>query len=205
MLSNALGQTLFSAFDNVLQLLGLEMKDSEGQQVSTSQWFGHTIEDFFESIFGIQNVQNAELAWKKANRIYQAASNIVNTLQSITYSILDALETVGNYVALIGNASKRFGVFAENCFNWMNPNMNFKQNRFMSALQKGQEVADALENVTSEVVNVQQNIKDIKDQSDELKKEFTDKENDKKAAEEQQKNSSKSITIQPSDERKVNS
>lgn len=167
-LSNAISQTLFSAFDNVLQLFGFQLKNAEGEQISTGEWIGDSIEGFFNSIFGTERVDGIQATWKSFSRIYQAAANIINSLQSIAFSILESLEVVGNYVALIGNASKKFGVFAENCYKWMNPNLDFTRNRFFNALENVSEATEAIEQVTSELVSIQETSRELSDQRDEL-------------------------------------
>ena len=156
MLSSNLSQTLFSAFDNILEFFGAEFKDSNGQDVSTSQWAGNAIEGFFNGIFGTETVNGIQSNWKKFNRIYQAASNILSSFQSMIFSVLESLEVVGNYVALIGNASKKFGVFTEKCYRWMNPNLSFTTNRYFNALNNVGEAVESIDEVTGEALNIQQ-------------------------------------------------
>jgi hypothetical protein len=156
MLSSNLSQTLFSAFDNILEFFGAEFKDANGQDVSTSQWASNAIEGFFNGIFGTETVNGIQSNWKKFNRIYQAASNIVSSFQSMIFSVLESLEVVGNYVALIGNASKKFGVFTEKCYRWMNPNLNFTTNKYFNALNNVQEAVESIDEVTGEALNIQQ-------------------------------------------------
>lgn len=170
MLSNALTQTLFSAFDNVLQIFNIQLKNSEGEAENTSQWVGAQIEGFFNSIFGTETVDGIQSAWKRWNRIYQAASNIIFSVQSITYSILESLEVVGHWVAWIGNAARKFGVVAENAYSWMNPNINFTTNRFFNALNNAQEAVEVLDTVTSEALNITETSQELVKSTQELQK-----------------------------------
>lgn len=156
MLSNNISQTLFSAFDTVLEFFGADLKNSEDEEISTSQWVGNAVEGFFNNIFGTETVNGIQANWKKFNRIYQAASNIVSSFQSMMYSVLESLEVVGNYVAQIGNAAKRFGVFADNCYRWMNPNNNFTTNRYFNALNNVQEAVENIDEVAGEALSIQQ-------------------------------------------------
>ncbi|NEQ20654.1 MAG: hypothetical protein F6K28_15725 [Microcoleus sp. SIO2G3] len=167
MLSNALTQTLFSAFDNVLAIFNVELKDAEGDEIDTSEWVGDKIEDFFKSIFGAQTVDGIQDTWKKYSRIYQAAANLMFSIQSIGWSILGALEVVGNWNASIGNALKKFGVVAENAYRWMNPNVNF-QNRYFTAIERAQDMAESIEEITSNVRDVTETVEQIQTQKTEL-------------------------------------
>ncbi len=168
MLSNALTQTLFSAFDNILDIFKIDLKNSEGQEISTSQWVGKQVEGFFKTVFGAENVDGIKATWKRYNRIYQAAANIINSIQSISYSILEALEVVGNYVAKIGNAARKAGTVLENAYGWMNPNLNFMNGRFFRWLNGAQEVVDAVEEVSSEALSIVETTNELQKQTKEL-------------------------------------
>lgn len=174
MLSNNLSQTLFSAFDNILEFFSVDLKDSEGRDTTTSQWVGTAVEGFFNGIFGTETVNGIQSNWKKFNRIYQTASNIVSSFQSMIFSVLESLEVVGNYVALIGNASKKFGVFTEKCYRWMNPNQNFTTNRYFNALNNVGEAVESIDEVTGEALNIQQTGAELFTQQEALKKAVED-------------------------------
>jgi hypothetical protein len=171
MLSNALSQTLFSAVGNVLAAIGIGKLEEDGSTspmdigAEVAKW----TEGFFKGIFGVETVDGIKANWKKYNRIYQAAANIVWSVQSIGQSVLAALEVVGSHVAKIGNALKKWGEVGENAFTWMNPQPNF-QNRFFTALQNTEEVVSQVDQVASEVLSAQQTITHIGQQKSDLKK-----------------------------------
>jgi hypothetical protein len=190
MLSNNIGQTLFSAFDIVFEMFGNELKDDEGNQISTGEWVGGQIDNALKAIFGDQNVDTVKAMWTRANRIYQAASNIVNALQSMIYSVIEGLEAIGKYVALIGNAAKRFGVVAERAYGWMNVNPNFRRNKFFKVLDGLQEGAETIETVAGEVQNIVQLKEEIQTQKSELSQLLSEGEDDKKTEENESKKSS---------------
>jgi hypothetical protein len=201
-LSNNLAQTMFGAFDNILQVFNVHLKDSEGKDIDTAQFVSTAIENLFISVFGVEQVHGIEETWKKWNRIYQSAANIVFSIQSISYSILNALETVGNYVAKIGNAAKKYGVFIENCYSWMNPNLNFTENRFFNGLRNAEEVVSNIDQVTSEVLSTQQSLQQIQEDAQKLTADVTTKETAKATTEATGKGHSLSPTIAPTDESK---
>ena len=168
MLSNGISQTLFSAISNGLASFGVT--DADGNPLEIGQEVAKWSEGFFKSIFGVQVVDGIKSTWKKYNRIYQAAANIVWSIQSITYSILEALETIGQWVAKIGNAARKYGVFAEKAFNWMNPNVQFSNNRFFNALNKTQEAVEVLDTIAGETLNIAQTSTELAKQVDEFDK-----------------------------------
>jgi hypothetical protein len=176
MLSNGIAQTLFGAFDIVFQVFKFSLKDDEGNEISTGDWVGSKFDEFFKDIFGDETVDEWRYQWNRYNRIYQAAANIVNAVQSIMYSVLEALEVVGKYVAKIGNAAKKYGVFVERCYEWMNPNLNFRQNKFFKRLEQIQEAVESVEIVAGEVLNIVEMREEIIRQKDELQNLITDKE-----------------------------
>ncbi|MBW4465225.1 MAG: hypothetical protein KME07_07265 [Pegethrix bostrychoides GSE-TBD4-15B] len=154
MLSNNIAQTLFSAISISLDVFGVEKAD--GTAFDVGKIVSDFTEGFFKQIFGVETVEGIKANWKKFNRIYQAATNLMFTMQSLMYSMLDSLEVVGNYVAKIGNAARIFGTFAENAYGWMNPNLNFTENRWFNALNKIQDVTENLEQVAASVKDTQE-------------------------------------------------
>ncbi|NJL42162.1 MAG: hypothetical protein HC899_40160 [Leptolyngbyaceae cyanobacterium SM1_4_3] len=168
MLSNQLGQTLFSAISNGLAAIGV--RDDEGNPIDIGGLVSGSVENIIIQIVGAENYAEISADWKRANRIYQAASNILFSIQSIMYSVLESLEIIGSYVAKIGNAAKKFGVFAESCYTWMNPNPNFTQNRFFNALNNAQEAVENVDNIAGEILNIEQTGLELFDQTAQLRR-----------------------------------
>lgn len=96
MLSNNLGQTLFSAIDNISKAVGFKWKDEKGEDAGFGSLVNEWTVSFFQTIFGAENYTALVTTYKKANRIYQAAANLLNSIQSIGQSTLNALEVVGS-------------------------------------------------------------------------------------------------------------
>lgn len=168
MLSNSLAATLNSAISNGLSVFGVE--DPEGNPLDIGGLIGDAVESAITRVIGAENYATMNAAWKKANRIYQATANIIFSLQSIGYSILEATEVVGNYVALIGNSMRKFGVVTERAFGWMNPDLNFMNNRFFRGLQNVQEAVESVDIVAGEVLNIQQTVDELTNQRTELER-----------------------------------
>ncbi|ALF53819.1 hypothetical protein ACX27_14735 [Nostoc piscinale CENA21] len=167
MLSNNLAQTLFSAISNVLAAIGI--KDAEGNPIDVNAVFGGAIDELAKALIGVETWQGMKAEWKKWNRIYQAAANILNAVQSIGYSILSALEVVGSWVASIGNALRKWGEVGERAYRWMNPTPNF-QNKFFTTLENVENVVSQVDTVASEVLSVQENINQIGEQKEQFTK-----------------------------------
>ncbi|MBH8561644.1 hypothetical protein I8748_05530 [Nostoc sp. CENA67] len=165
MLSSNLGQTLFSTISNLLAVIGI--KDAEGSPLDIGEIFGGQVDAFGKTIFGVQEWNGIKAEWKKWNRIYQAAANLLNSLQSIGYSILSALEVVGSWVAVIGNALRKWGEVGESAYRWMNPTPNF-QNKFFTTLENVENVVSQVDQVASEVLSVQETVTQIGQQKDEF-------------------------------------
>lgn len=165
MLSNNLGQTLFSAISNGLAAIGI--KDAEGNPLNITEIFGGELDYFFKGVLGVETWTQIKAEWKRANRIYQAAANILWSLQSIGESILNSIEIVAGWTGKIGNALRKFGVVAEKAYEWFNPNPNFN-NKFFTGLETATEVISQIDTVASEVLSVQQTVEEISKQKKEL-------------------------------------
>ncbi|MCY7274336.1 MAG: hypothetical protein LH702_11490 [Phormidesmis sp. CAN_BIN44] len=164
-LSSGLTQTLFSMISNVLAAGGI--KDDEKNPLDIGAILGKQVDGYAKSVLGVATVDGIKAEWKKYSRIYQAASNLLFSIQSIGQSILGALEMVGSQVAKIGNALQKFGVISEKAFGWMNQSPNY-QNRFFTTIEKVEEVTSNIDSIAGEVLSVQDTITQIGTQKKEL-------------------------------------
>jgi hypothetical protein len=165
MLSNALGQTVLSMMSNGLAVFGI--KDDEGTPYDLSSLINKSVEDTVKSVVGEANYTTMSADFKKANRIYQAAANIFFSIQSLRFSIMGALETIGSWNARIGNALRKWGAVGESAYGWMNPSPNF-DNKFTQGIQKVEEVVSQVDSVASETLSAQETVTQIGTQKDEL-------------------------------------
>ncbi len=181
-LSNSLTQTLFSAVSNSLAALGLKdtSTNPEGTPFNVGEIVSKWTDGYFKSIFGVATVEGIKSDWKKYSRIYQAAAQVMYSIQSIGQSILGALEVVGSHVAKIGNALQKFRIVGEKAFGWMNP-QPFFQNRFFTVLQGTQEVVSQIDQVASTVLSTQESITQLGKNKDDLVKSISEDKDGKKA------------------------
>lgn len=140
-LSNDIATTLGSALSNILGLIGL--KDDTGSNIDIGQIINSTVENLVKGIVGEENYQSINAAWQKANRIYQATTNVLNNLMNVNSVITNALEVIGSYTGKIGNALRIWGVVGEKAYNWMNPQPSF-DNKWITKLQQLQEGANTV-------------------------------------------------------------
>lgn len=170
MLSSALGETLFSIVDNVAKIF---FKDDDGNNIDTRSIIGTTIDDFAKSVFGVEEWNGIKTTWKKWNRIYQTGANIANTVRSMIDSTRNISEFIAENTGRIGNALKKFGVVGERAYNWMPENVN-SRSIWVQRLENLQNAASGIEMVTSEVVSIQDNLKELTDQKKEFEKSIED-------------------------------
>lgn len=168
MLSNNIAQTLFSAVSNGLAVAGI--KDDEDNPLDIGEIVTKWTDSYFKNLFGVTTWEGIKSTWKKLNRILSAATSLLQSIQSIGYSILQSLEVVGSWVAQIGNAARKYGVVWENAFGWMNPNINFTTNRFFNALNNTQEAVENIDEITSELLSVQETGAQLAKQVEDLDK-----------------------------------
>ena len=166
MLSRDIGTTLLGAFSNVLSLIGL--KDDNGQAFDLGSVINSSIENIIKGIVGAENYATLSEAWAKANRIYQATTNVINSFQNISNTILSGMELIGSYTGKIGNALKKSGEVLETAYGWMNPQPKF--NRVTQTLQNLQNGASTIQQVTQAPLDVINAVTELQNANTELVK-----------------------------------
>ncbi|MDZ7992031.1 MAG: hypothetical protein RM022_031045 [Nostoc sp. EfeVER01] len=150
MLSNDIGQTLVGAINNILQLIGLKKED--GTPFSIGSVISNSIESLIKNAIGVENYVNLKESWAKANRIYQATTNVINSFLNLSQAILQASELIAAYTGKIGNALRKGGVILESAYGWMNPQPKF--NRVTQTLEGLQNGASTIQMVTQAPLDV---------------------------------------------------
>lgn len=152
MLSSDIGQTLLGAINNVLQLFGL--RDSEGQPFDLGSIISSSIENLIKGIIGADNYTQLRETWAKANRIYQATTNVLNAFQGLASAILTGLEMTAGKVAKIGNALRKSGEVLESAYGWMNPQPKFNRvTQFLENLQNGASTIQMVTQAPLDIIN----------------------------------------------------
>ncbi|MEH2309341.1 hypothetical protein [Nostoc sp.] len=152
MLSNDIGQTFIGIINNVLQLIGLKKED--GSAFDIGSVISSSIENLIKGAIGAENYTSLTTAWAKANRIYQASVNILNTFQGLSSAILTGLEMTAGKVAKIGNALRKSGEVLETAYGWMNPQPKFNRvTQFLENLQNGASTIQMVTQAPLDVIN----------------------------------------------------
>jgi hypothetical protein len=193
MLSSSLTQTLFSAIGNILDVFGIE--DKEGNALDVSSIVSKWTDSFAKKLFGVSTVEGIKAEWKALNRVYQAASNVIWSVQSIfdsTRSLMNiAIENTGK----IGNGLRKSGAVFENAYGNLVERAtarNLWQKRFDDFAQgvgAVESVISTVDSAASEVLSIQSTVKELGNQQKEVsdsveafKKELDDKEKSTKEA-----------------------
>jgi hypothetical protein len=167
MLSNNLAQTLLQAIGNGLTLIGI--KDENGNALDLNTLLGGAVSSVLQGILGAENYATLSAAWTKASRIYQAGANVISSFTSMSDVILNAIEYLAGQSAKVGNALRNFRVVGERAYEVFNPQPNLKWGIF-SKLQKGQESADFILQVSQVPIDVIQAGTDFTQSATELTK-----------------------------------
>jgi hypothetical protein len=162
MLSNDLGSTLIQIINNVIATIGL--KDSEDREIDVGNIIKGQIADFLKKVLGLENFVKLTLAWKKANRIYQASANVLSNVRNIFDHTRNIVETTNINVADIGNALRQDGVVRNNAYEPMSRRVG------QTPLQRMVDKLDALSDAASSIESVTSSIRGIKDEIAELTK-----------------------------------
>jgi|GEM_PF-4573703 len=150
MLSNDIEQTLLGAINNLLTLVGLKKED--GSSFDLGSVISSSVENLIKGAIGADNYTELTAAWARANRIYQATTNILNAFQGLASAILTGLEMTAGKVAKIGNALRKAGEVLESAYGWMNPQPKF--NRVTQTLESLQNGASTIQMVTQAPLDV---------------------------------------------------
>ncbi|MBA3920326.1 MAG: hypothetical protein H0X31_00915 [Nostocaceae cyanobacterium] len=154
---------------DTLSVLGISDKD--GNPLNLNEILGHEVEGLFKKMLGVETVEGFKKEWKALNRIYQAAANILFSMQNMIFQVLQALEIIGSWNASIGNALKKYLVVGYNAFGWMNPNPNF-HNNFFKFLGNALNIVSSIDIVAQSILQGRKTIDDFGKQGEELSKDI---------------------------------
>lgn len=171
MLSRDIGDTLGSVIDTAIRLV--VPKDSELAGINVSEIIGREFRELLVNIVGVENFAELSVNFAKANRIYQAGSNLLWSIQSINDNSLMVGTAIFENVSLIGNALKKARTINDNAFDWMSPNMS-AQFRWQKRLENLDEAAGFLLLISSGLLGVKESIEESVENKKELDKAIAD-------------------------------
>jgi uncharacterized protein YoxC len=168
MLSKSVLLTIGELVGQGLQIIGF--KDEEGNPYDFNEILGKAVEDLLKQILGEAVYKDISETFKKANRIYQAASNIVWSVRSIVDSTRDLMEWTAQNTGRIGNALKKWRVVGENAYPWMSESATAQGrwhrmvDRFKEGIDRIDDTASSLSTVTSNIIDIQDEVGQISEQ-----------------------------------------
>ncbi|OUL33128.1 hypothetical protein BV372_17430 [Nostoc sp. T09] len=170
MLSNNLGQTFISIVD---QITGFILpKGIDGTPISFGSVLGKAVHEVIADTIGEANYNQLSEDWQKANRIYQAASNVFNQITNLGGIMTAGMEVIGGNVGKIGNALRKGGVLLENAYAWMNPQPNLK-GKFFPLIDKSNEKLAAIAAVVAVPIAVKEVMSGINSSVADMKREIS--------------------------------
>jgi hypothetical protein len=187
MLSNNLFQTMGEATSMALQAVGIT--DHANQPIDVNTLVQGKINAMLSSVLGAANYKALTARIAKANRIYQSGINILDA----TRNMFDATHSIGEvtlrHTGEIGNALRNAGVVAEDSYQEMVEKVNPASKRLMglekfrAGIDVAEEAFDSVSQVSGNVLEIQQNIAEIKTSKTAMIKEMETDKTAKKAAE----------------------
>ncbi|MEB3338969.1 MAG: collagen-like protein [Leptolyngbyaceae bacterium] len=164
MLSRSIGETLIQVIENGLQMFGIKATEN-GEDLTVSKVLGRKFEDAMKATFGATQWAQIVATWKGLNNIYTSAANIAWNIRAMFDSTNSIVSWTAENTGKIGNALKRFGVVGEKAYGRM-PEQVTAMNAFQQRLEALEDTASGLEMVSSEVLSIQQNVAEFKEQRD---------------------------------------
>lgn len=145
-----MAQTLLGAINNVLSLI--LPKKEDGSAIEVGSVINSTVEGIVKGIIGVDNYTSISDTWAKANRVYQATTNVINSFQNIANTILSGLEIMAGNTSKIGNALRKAGEVLETAYGWMNPQPKF--NKVTQTLESLNQAGSTIQQVTQVPLDV---------------------------------------------------
>jgi hypothetical protein len=177
MLSRNLVMTLGEVQNLVINAIGKQMKNETLQQFDVNKEVGKAFKGLIESILGKEQSDDLTKRIARYNRILSAATNLLNNVESILFSLSEMMSLAGEYQGKVGNALKRSGVILEDSYEamqekWrMMTNQRFaKIDKVLRGIDKSTEVADNLAGIAGEAVEIPEHLEELQKSRKELTK-----------------------------------
>ena len=168
-------ETLGDAASIILDIVGI--KDSEDNFIDVNEFLTNKIQQLTANLIGQENYDRINEKLKSGSRIYQSVGNMLNISRSIAASTRDIAETTGIDVAKIGNALRFSGAVDHDSYGHMSENPR-GLNKYLEALEKGEDLADAINGVASETSDIIEQSKEFNEERDKFSKLIEDEQKD---------------------------
>ena len=176
MLSNNLASTISEAVNMTFNALNI--RDEGDKEIDIGGAIRTKINEVLSSALGAENYTALTARIAKANRIYQASINLLDT----TYSLFDSARTVAELTAehtgKIGNALREAGAVYEDAYDEMTEKINpqntamRKLGSFRDAIEVAEDAFDSVTEISSNIVEIKETVGQIETEKKELKTEI---------------------------------
>lgn len=180
MLSNNVGQTLFSILDNLGNIGSLILKPDGDANINSGEWVTSNLDSLFSTMLGAEVWTSVKASYKAANNIFSTSSNMYDNLRSIHNDSQELLNMVRRDTAELGNALVEEGVISEDNWDIRDPKVKIKSKSLvrLQRMNEGLEALDnkleAIEQMTSTLLSIAQTAKEVKDNVDTLNTQLGD-------------------------------
>lgn len=170
MLSANLGQTIAEAGNVTLSAIGI--KDEEGNPFDIGAIVQGKTTEILTNFLGEQNYALVTQRIAKANRIYQASVNVLDTTSALFDSARTISELTASNTGKIGNALIEAGAVYEDAYDEMIEKVNpqnaaqRKLERFREGLEAIEEGVSAVSTISSEIVETRENFAQLKEEKE---------------------------------------
>ena len=167
MLSNQIGQTLFSMLDNIFAIPTL-IKDPNGATIDTKGAFTKYLDGIFANVFGVTEWQAIKSQWKAYSTIYNTGSQVFGNIRDIIDEKGQINEVTNRWVAEMGNGLQDEGLIGESNWETKDPTTRFK-GKYFARLQRIADGLQQVENVAEDLEQVTQSARSIVETANEIK------------------------------------
>lgn len=175
MLSNNLLSTVSEALN--MGLNALNIRDENAEPIDIGNSVSNMIRNLVTSMIGEQNYAGLTARIAKANRIYQSSVNVLDAANDLFDSARSLSESTAENTGKIGNALREAGVVYEDAYEEfaekINPQSRVQRNieKFRGTLEGIGETVETVTQISSEIVDFQDNIDQLKESKQEWKEE----------------------------------
>jgi hypothetical protein len=173
MLSNNLLSTVSEAANMSLDALGI--RDEKDTPIDIGAAVKGKIAAILTSLLGAEQYAALTARIAKANRIYQASTNVLNITRDMMDSARSTAELTCENTGKIGNALLESGVIYEDSYRQMidkvNPHSKAMKRleRFREGLEVIEQGAETVSEIASNTVEMQENFQELKESKEEWK------------------------------------
>lgn len=170
MLSKNLVYTLGELQNIVINAIGKQMKNEVLEEFDVNEAVGKAFKGMIENILGKEQTEELSKKFAKYNRIVTSATNLLNSVESILFSLSEMMSLAGEYQGKVGNALKRSGVILEDSYEAMQEKWRMltgkrfaKIDAVLRGIDRGTEVADNLVGIAGEAVEIPDHLEELQE------------------------------------------